>query len=230
MSKNLLDLRFAVRRNDGYTSSLWRLWISRKGDVYLSSSKHGGVIKFSFHKSGRCRKAFTSDYGTPKKLNERAMYKWWRAKTEKKGSGKASRIAWIGFPTNYLSREIDLGNKDITWIKSAPKDKATFIQLAFTKEDERTVTALLNGNKQKVIKYINLPFGEAFIIFYGYDDWENNDLKSPAAEDSIFPDLIFSEEDPKNTGRPVRIEISPMPKDGDCVIITELGGYKAENS
>ena len=131
MAKNLLNIRFAVRRPDNYISSLWRLWATRHGDVYLAVRSHAGVAKYSFHQSGICRSAFTKEYGTPKKMNDRAVFEWKRVETPI-NSENASRVAWIAFPTDFLSREIKKEQKNVTWVSAAPKGGATYFELAYT--------------------------------------------------------------------------------------------------
>ena len=45
----------------------------------------------------------------------------------------------------------------------------------------------------------------------------------------MFPNLLFSANDPLNTGRPIRMFFGPMPKDGDALVLQELGGYAIAN-
>lgn len=226
MAKNLFDIRFGIKRPDGYTSKIWRLWITRIGDVYLCTKGMGGIIKYSFHKSGICRHAFTKEHGIPNTLTDRATIKWKKADTLPKGNGQASRVAWLSFPTDYLSRDIDVGKKKITWINAAPVGKSTFLEMCYTNEDKESILNAFQNNGRKLVSFTNLPNNEKFIINYYYHEWDNNDLKSPATDGSTFPDLLFSENDPKDTGRPVRIHGGPSPKDGDSLQITELGGYR----
>jgi hypothetical protein len=74
--------------------------------------------------------------------------------------------------------------------------------------------------------YAQLIDNEALLVMYSYGDWENKDLNSPASPESIFPDLLFSEKDPNDTGRPIRIVLGPSPSDNDALVLQELGGYK----
>lgn len=228
MGKNLANLRFGVKRQDGYISSLWRLWSTKHGDVYLTSKGMGGIHKYSFHQSGICRSAFTSEHGTPDSMEDRVIFKWKRNVTPESGA-QAVRVVWIAFPTDYLSKETEPERKKVHWIGSAPEGGATYIELAYTTKEENEVRKLLrsSGNKN-LLSYTQLPKNESLLVMYYHSDWENKDLTSPAAEGSIFPDLIFSAEDKNDTGRPVRIKFGPLPKDGDCLILQELGGYKVE--
>src|SRR3990170_958990 len=125
MTKNLYNLRFGVKSEDGYISNIWRLWITSPGDVYLTTRGMGGIEKYSFHQSGVCRSAFTKEYGTPSAMSDRAIFKWRRAETQPANSGRASRVAWIAFPTDFLSRITESSGKDIIWIPAASPGGAT---------------------------------------------------------------------------------------------------------
>lgn len=229
MSKNVLNLRFGVKRLDGYISSVWRLWATRHGDAYLAVQSHAGISKYSFHQSGICRSAFTTEHGTPEKMNDRAMFKWKRS-TAHSHSVNASRVAWIAFPTDFLSREQIAERKEVTWIDAAPSGGATYLELAYTSETENVVRNLLrSGGSRNLLKYVQMPNNEALLIMYYHGDWENKDMDSPAtSEECIFPNLLFSANDPGDTGRPVRIIFGPTPKDGDALVLQELGGYKVD--
>lgn len=161
MAKNLADLRFAVRSPSGQVSSIWRLWATRHGDVYLASRTMAKIEKFSFHKSGICRSAFTNEHGTPKTMNDRAMFKWKRQPTPATGEGKASRVAWVAFPTDYLSRNAD-PSVEVSWIEAAAPGGATYVELAFTSESRDFIeTAFGQRQERKLLLYVNLPGDEA---------------------------------------------------------------------
>lgn len=71
--------------------------------------------------------------------------------------------------------------------------------------------------------YAPLPTDEAMFVNYYHSDWQNEDLSIPGA--GKVADLLFSANDPYDTGRPIRIRFGPMPADGDALILRELGGY-----
>jgi hypothetical protein len=225
MPKNTLDLRFCVRRNDRFISNLWRLWVTNAGDVYLSTKGMGGIEKYSFHQSGICRSAFRSEYGTPPTMTDRLMFKWQRRETRIQPSGQASRVALIAFPSDYLSRPKEEYKKKIEWVAAAQSGAATYIELAYTYASEISLTKIFLGGQRSLLGYSRLPSGEAFFINYYHSDWINEDLRSPPSPSSSFPELLFSAEDPDDTGRPVRIRFGPAPKDGDALLLKELGGY-----
>ena len=228
MSKNLFDTRFGIQRNDGFVSSVWRLWVTRQGDVYLAWRSQAGTNKYSFHKSGICRSAFTKEHGAPAKMSDRAIFRWRRKPTPKVGSNEASRVAWIAFPTDFLSKKTQVEDKKIMWIDAAPKGGATYIELAYTAESEETIgKALSPEQSRKLLKFIELSNEEALLMMYYHGDWENKDLSSPTSKESIFPDVLFSENDPEDTGRPVRIVFGPDPRDGGALVLQELGGFRS---
>lgn len=236
MSKNILDLRFCVKRLDGYVSSLWRLWATRHGDVYLTV-KHttGQTSKFSFHQSGICRSAFTQEYiekhGMPEQMDDRAIVKWKRKETPVIGNGEFSRVAWLAFPTNFLSRATEIERKKVTWIDAAPNDGATYVELGYTSESEKVIREILRSSEnRKLIHYTRINDKEALLTMYYHSDWKNEDLYSPTSSGSIFPNILFSANDPENTGRPIRITLHVKPRDGEELILQELGGYEVDSS
>ena len=228
MGKNVLDLRFVVDGTDEFRSSVWRLWITRSGDVYLSTRAMGGIKKYSFHQSGICRSAFTSEYSVSRAMINRVEFEWRRAKTPALGTCCSSRVAWIAFPTDYLSK-IAMPKATTELVAAAPKGGATYIELAYTLEPEYFLTAAFQNNNKRLLSFTRLASGEGFYVASYHSDWENSDLKSPPGQGSIFPTIIFSASDPLNTGRPIRMQLGPQPKDGDALILQELGGYRSKN-
>ena len=224
MAKNLADLRFAIRSSIGHVSSVWRLWVTRHGDVYLATRGMAKIEKYSFHKSGICRSSFTKEYGTPTTLTDRAMFKWKRLATPADGEGRASRVAWLGFPTDYLSRQFKSSTEEVVWIEAAPAGGATYVEIAYTFESEESVRkALDEGQERNLVTYVELPGDEALFVDYYHSDWDNKDLKMPG--NGEVADLVFSPRDPNNTGRPIRIRLGPAPSDGNALVLQELGGY-----
>ena len=229
MGKNLFDLRFVIKRNDGLRSSPWRLWITPPGDVYLTTRRMGGIKKYSFHKSGICRSAFTMEQGAPNTIADRAMFKWIRARTPAAGTGGASRVAWIAFPTDFLSRAPLAAGKKHLSIPAAAPGGATYVELAYTFESKEYALSAFEGNLRRLHAYTELLSGESFFVCSYHSDWENNDLASPPAPGSVFPELLFSAKDTRDTGRPIRLLFGPTPKDGDTLVLQELGGFNATN-
>jgi hypothetical protein len=227
MSRNLFDLRFGIRRHDSYVSGIWRVWVTRQGDVYLAIRTMAGIDKYSFHRSGICRRAFTSQHGTPSTMSDRAMFKWRRLETPPAGTGRASRVAWIAFPTDYLSSAFDPDDGRVVWIDAAPLGGATYVELAYTLEPEGEIKKVFSDHSdRRLLGLVELPSSERLLIDFYHADWQNNDLRIPG--EGEVRDLLFSAADPHNTGRPIRLQFGPAPPDGEAVVIQELGGFVSE--
>ena len=58
-----LAIRFTVQNRVRQHASTWKCWSeSGKEDVYVTCRELGGVLKTSFHESGRCHVAFVPDF------------------------------------------------------------------------------------------------------------------------------------------------------------------------
>ena len=228
MSQFLLDLRFCVRRPDGYVSDIWRVSTTRLGDFHLAAYSIAGSEKYSFNKSGMCRSAYSGAEGAPAALRDRAGFRWRRAVTPPRGSGRASRVAWIAFPTDYLSRPIAEDDADIVWIDAAPARGATYVEFAIAAEPERNIRSVVDIVQDRtLVRCAALPQGETLVIFCYHADWENKDLR--VAGHGAVADILFSAADPLAAGRPLRHRLGPVPKDGEAVLLLEMGGVAVTN-
>lgn len=229
MPKNLFDLRFGVRRSDGFESSVWRAWARAPGDVYLTTRRMGGIEKYSFHQSRICRWAFTKEHAATAGEADRLISRWVRDRTPEPGSGKGIRLALLTFPTDYLSRpgtgSRPGSSKPVVWIDAAPSGGATSVEIIVTAEPEERVRDEFKGRgERQLILYKPLSATEACVVAYAYDTtWTNRDVKMPGH--GQVRDLLFSAADPLDTGRPLRLTMGPTPTDGDAVLLQELGGY-----
>ena len=229
MSNNyLLDLRFGVKRADGYVSDIWRASTTRLGDFHLGTSSIAGVEEYRFNKSGLCRSAHTGANGAPAALRDRAGFRWRRAATPARGSGRASRVAWIAFPTDYLSRPTVEDDGEILWIDAAPGCGATYVEFAYAAEPEEGIRGVLEIMQDRtLVRCAALPNGENLVIFCYHADWENKDLRVPGH--GVVADVLFSAADPLASGRPLRHRLGPAPKDGEAVLLLEMGGVAVTN-
>jgi hypothetical protein len=228
MPNVLLDLSFGVKRSDGYVSGIWRASTTRLGDFRLGTSSIAGVEEYSFNKSGVCRSAHTGADGAPAALRDRAGFRWRRAATPPAGSGRASRLAWIVFPSDYLSRPTVEDDAEILWIDAAPACGATYVEFACAAEPEEGIRGVLDIVQDRtLVRCTALPNGETLVIFYYYADWENKDLRVPG--NGAVADVLFSADDPLAAGRPLRYRFGPAPKDGEAVLLLELGGVAVTN-
>ena len=217
MHKHLrkLDIRFAVRRSDAYQSNIWRAW-SWRSDVYVAMRSMAAIKKISFHELGICRDAFTEQHGKPKKLSDREIIRWKRIGTPPRGELRGSCVAKIAFPTDFLSYPREAVSKPINWIDAAPNNGATVVELAFTNELQKDVEAAFRESiGRQLISYSVLPNDERFVIATYHDEWENRDLEIPG--EGKVNNVLFSSNDPNDTGRPIRIVLSPQPNDGEVV-------------
>ena len=228
MSNFLLDLSFGVKRPDGYVSDIWRASATRLGDFHLATSSIAGVEEYSFNKSGMCRSAHTGAGGAPAALRDRAGFKWRRAATPPRGSGRAARVAWIAFPTDYLSRPTVEDDGEIFWIAAAPACGATYVEFAFAAEPELGIRGVLDIMQDRtLVRCAALPNGETLVIFCYHADWENKDLRVPG--NGIVADILFSAHDALASGRPLRYRFGPAPKDQEAVLLLEMGGAAVTN-
>lgn len=219
-----LNERLIIGTPTGPHSSVWRIW-SRRDDVYLATGGLGGIQKFSFHRSGRCRQAFTKEHGTPAGFSDRAMIRWWRAPTpQPDGNGRGSMVLHVGVPTDTLSTGMSALRKPVTWVSPAPDGMATILEMFFTLEPREVIYRAAQSSQRSVIAYTPLPSGEAFGITMRHATWEGKDFGMPAIHHE-HRDFIFTNDDPNNTGRPIRLSVFKPPNDGDAIIGWEHGGY-----
>ena len=228
MSNLLLDLSFGVKRSDGYVSDIWRASTTRRGDFHLATRSIAGVEEYRFNKSGICHSAHRGAEGTPASLRDRAGFRWRRAATPPRGSGRAARVAWIAFPTDYLSRPTVEDGGEIFWIKAAPASGATYVEFAYAAEPEQGIRGVLDVTQDRtLVRCAALPNGETLVIFCYHADWENKDLRVPGHGEAA--DILFSADDPLVSGRPLRHRFGPAPKDQEAVLLLELGGAAVTN-
>lgn len=228
MSNLLLDLSFGIKRPDGYVSDIWRASTTRLGDFRLATSSIAGVEEYRFNKSGMCRSAHSGGDELPAALHDRAGFRWRRAATPPRGSGRAARVAWIAFPTDYLSRPTVEDAGDIFWIAAAPACGATYVEFAYAAEPEQGIRGVLDVMQDRtLVRCAALPSGETLVIFCYHADWDNKDLRVPG--NGIAADILFSAEDPLASGRPLRHRFGPAPKDEEAVLLLEMGGAAVTN-
>jgi hypothetical protein len=228
MSDSLLDLSFGVRRSDGYVSDVWRASTTHLGDFHLGTSSIAGAEKYSFSNSGICRSEHSGAEGAPAALRDRAGFRWRRAATPPRGSGRASRVAWIAFPTDYLSKPTVKDDGRILWIDAAPACGATYVEFGYAAEPEPGIRSVLEVTQDRtLVRCAALPNGETLVIFCYHADWENKDLRVPGH--GVAADILFSAEDPLASGRPLRHRFGPAPKDEEAVLLLEMGGVAITN-
>jgi hypothetical protein len=230
MGKNLVDLRFAVVDVQTHACSLvWRLWMTKLGDVYVATRDLAGVSKYSFHKSGICRDAFTAEHGRPVHLPDRAVAKWQRPDVPGKGSGQFARLLSVAAPTDYLSKKPVPLAANITAIPAAPAGHAAVIEVGLVHDSK---SAFEEAMQRSTVPYGVLAFAPAYdgfslMVRWHHAQWENQDMNIPASpEMGADAALQFRVEDGLHE-RPIRLIFHPHVKDREALMLTELGGRVA---
>jgi hypothetical protein len=149
--------------------------------------------------------------------------------TPDRGLGQGSCVLRAAFPTDYLSAPNELPSKPVTWIPAARAGMATVIEMFFTHETEDTVREKFAKIEEKdLINSHCLQNGELFAIASCALDWKTRDIVVPSSHHEKA-DLVFSQHDPANTGKPIRLTMYNNTQDGDAMMIQELGGYRADD-
>jgi hypothetical protein len=223
MSRNVADLRFSISDHALGHSSVWRFWVSRHGDIYMATRDMAGIIKLSFHRSGICRYAFTTEHGVSTGLNDRLLERWHRAPIPHRESENFARLAWIAFPTDYLSNSRPTETQRVTHIPPAASGMATFVEIGLCRRAKDELHESTNGDIQADIASYSPIFDDVAVFMRWYHGtWENRDVRIPASHGK--PAYRFLASEAPETARPIRLTMQSRPKDGDAMLITELGG------
>lgn len=207
-------------------SVVWRVWVTKKGDIYFGSADLAGVTKVSFHSSGICRNAFTEQHGRPVTMSDRVMERWKRPQVPLSGSEHFARLLWLAVPTDYLSQRAKLDLGKTVPIPAAAAGAATFIELGLGRGAQRELEAgmarseVVNG----VLAFApTLDKLSVFVRWY-HGQWENRDMNLPAAPKfGADASLRFWASD-AGVERPIRLNFHLPTKDYETLMITELGG------
>ena len=78
---------------------------------------------------------------------------------------------------------------------------------------------------ERVVWCTGLPNGETFVVSKREATFAGENFYMLASHHGA-EDIIFLNEDPENTGRPLRMGIFTATKDGDRMTAWEYGGYK----
>lgn len=223
MPGNVADLRFVVGTPLLGHSSTWRYWVTRHGDIYLAERGTARHFKVSFHRSGMCRYAFTSQHGRPATMADRLIRRWQRPDIPLAGSGKFARLAWLALPTDYLSRRTVVGVGNSTVIPPAISGAATFIEFGLTRDSRLAIANAMGGAEDRGIASYALAFDDAaaFVRWY-HAAWENKDLKMPASHGR--PAYRFHASETAHPERPIRLTMQQPTNDKEALLLTELGG------
>lgn len=219
-------LRIAVGAQENRRSNLWRVAV-RKSDVYVST---GGAapIKFSFHESGICRDAFTSEFGIPPGMEDRAMKKWKRAEVPPANTEQACSVLEVVVPTDFLSSNLQVPpNKEICWVDAAPPGRSTSFEMFFSADPPDVAEPLMQRGQRNPIAAIRLDNGTWFYVASHQIEFAGQATRIPAAGNRKFDYLIAPDED-KAHKRSARILLTSSPQDGDKLIAWEYGASRVE--
>jgi hypothetical protein len=100
------------------------------------------------------------------------------------------------------------------------------IDVLFTNEPRDRIEELFAVRGERHLLYCStLPRGEHVGIAWAHATYDNRDLTIPARPGG-GSELLFSSQDPHQTGRPVRMEFSKTQlSDGAAQFVWELGGH-----
>jgi hypothetical protein len=128
------SLRIAVG-GVGHRSSIWRIW-TNKNDVYVAVRNVAGEQKFSLHKSGRWRYAYTSQ-AAQKRLTEeqdRVLDKWDRPAANDGGLVAALAIEVRAEDVADVDPD-DTKPGDVFWIPTPPAGHYVSIRISIVTPD-----------------------------------------------------------------------------------------------
>jgi hypothetical protein len=159
---------FAVGSDGGPRSSIWRVWWSKEGDVYVAARSLGGIIKASFHHTSNVRHiAFQNDFlnwAPLFKIGERTLYRWYRTHWP---NLNVSLESIIYIPTDDLrSSPVDeklRKNNAITWIE--PPASSMKVDIAIMIQDTDPGDNWPGRNRgTKLLRKTNLGDGQVLWI------------------------------------------------------------------
>jgi hypothetical protein len=225
MSKNIANLRFQVWDEKYGHSGVWRFWITKHGDIYLSTKGMAGKIKVSFHKSGICRYALTAEHASELQIEDRLLHRWLRPKIPVPDTNLFARLCALAFSTNYLSYPTSGAAVGTKQVPAAVPPGTTFIEIGLTRDSENTVLAK-GGNEIKwgMLLWTSLsPDVNLFVRWY-HNEESMGDITMPASHG--LPGYRFVHPEHEHPDRPIRFQMQTNPKDHDALFIFELGGCR----
>jgi len=156
-------------------------------------------------------------------MTDRVVERWRRAEIPPKGSDKFARLAWLAFPTDYLSRNEPAAAGGMSQIPPAPQGMAAFVEIGLSRDTEDIVRLGTMAADQAAV-VVHCPTFDDISVFvrWYHGQWENKDVRVPASHGR--PAYRFLASDPSGGARPVRLTTQSLPRDGDAIHVTEVGG------
>jgi hypothetical protein len=218
-------LRLAIGDPENRRSNVWRI-AAYKSDVYVTC---GGAApaKFSFHKSGICRDAFTGEFGVPPGMHDRVMTRWRRADIPPANTGKACSVLEVALPTDFLSTGLEVPPKPIHWLDAAAPLHSKCIEMFFSADKPDVAEPLIQHGQRAPVAGFPLENGSWFYITSHEIAFSGQEMRIPAAGNRPF-DFLITREDVSSSGRSIRILVMSKPSDGDKMVAWEYGAFRCE--
>jgi hypothetical protein len=217
--------RLAIGNPENLRSNLWRVAV-RKSDIYVSTGG-GAPVKFSFHESGICREAFTSEFGVPPGMQDRVMTRWRRGEIPPPNTNKGCSVLEIAIPTDFLSAGLSVPAKKICWIDAAPAGQSKCIELFFSADGPDVAGPLIQQGQRNPIAGIRLENGRWFYTTTHEIPFSGQEMRLPAAGNRKF-DFLITRDNIPSAERSVRILLKNQPADGDKMVAWEYGAFRVE--
>lgn len=219
--------RLAIGDPENLRSNIWRM-AAYKDDVYVGT---GGAapVKFSFHKSGICREAYTGEFGIPPGMQDRVMTRWKRGEIPPPNTGKRCSVLDITIPTDFLSTGLTAPAKETHWIDAAPTGRSKCVELFFSADGPDVAEPLIQNGKLTPIAGIRLENGNWFYITTYEATFGGQEMRIPATTHRKF-DFLITRDNVPSVERSVRILVMSRPSDGDKMVAWEYGAFKVETS
>lgn len=227
MSKNLANLRFWVYDEKFGNSHIWRLWITKHGDIYLSTKNMAGIIKVSFHKSGICRYALTNEHANARQIEDRLIHKWLRPKVPDAHTNQFGLLCSLGFPTNYLSHFSSAPDILAKRVPAAQPPGTTVIELGITRDSEDTVlTTTGSATRWGMLLWTPLSAELSLFVRWYHSEEVIGDMNLSASHG--LPGYRFAHPEFEQPTRPFRMQMQNNPNDHDCLFVIERGGCRIQ--
>jgi hypothetical protein len=136
-------VRFAVGDPEGLTSNSWRIWASRKGDIYIACRDNFKEAKVSLHASGRWRISLTTEAISKNDSlispeENRALEVWDKPTESLPNTVTAFRII---FPRSELAVKPENRIREVwrhvIFVEAAPPGKVTVMTIFVTNTNEQ---------------------------------------------------------------------------------------------
>jgi hypothetical protein len=222
--KRNTPFRIAIR-SGAACSNVWRL-STRKSEAYLAVGE-AKVDKFSFHSSGICRHAFTSEFGTPSGMHDRVMTRWKRAPIPPPNTEKGASVLEVAFPTDFLSTAFPEVPREVHWLPAAPEGHSTHLAFIFSADPPQTVQPLVARGEGELCAAFELENYNWFYIVRFQSAFRGQEIRLPNAGKRRF-DFVIARHDTTNSGRPFRLLLMSNPSDGEKMQAWEYGAVRAD--